>query len=257
MRMADVRSWHFASVIAARYYCSDWGNSGRGADIAKATSLTLVRHAEKRLVDNLGLSPAGFKLMSASPARDAGMPHANDSNEEDAMFDKLSANRRDLLIAPLLAAIPTALLGDRANASPVDPNKTFTKLPDQITWEAPRNRPPKTVEQALLWGNSSEPGLYYYLVKWYPGFMSAPHWYETDRLCVVVSGTWWVASGEDFEPNDTVPMPAGSFIRRVARTPHYDGVKKAGKEPAVIAICGMGPITYHLVDPSKPNVRVL
>src|ERR1035438_7971361 len=28
--------------------------------------------------------------------------------------DKLSANRRDLLIAPLLAAIPTALLGDRA-----------------------------------------------------------------------------------------------------------------------------------------------
>jgi hypothetical protein len=42
----------------------------------------------------------------------------------------------------------------------------------------------KTVEQALLWGKSSEPGLYYYLVKWYPGFMSAPHWYETDRLCV-------------------------------------------------------------------------
>src|ERR1035437_11162605 len=90
------------------------------------------------------LSPAGFKLMSASPARDAGTPHANDSNEEDAMFDKLSANRRDLLIAPLLAAIPTALLGDRANASPVDPNKTFTKLPDQITWEAPRNRPPRS-----------------------------------------------------------------------------------------------------------------
>jgi hypothetical protein len=40
MRMADVRSWHFASVIAARYYCSDWGNSGRGADIAKATRLS-------------------------------------------------------------------------------------------------------------------------------------------------------------------------------------------------------------------------
>jgi hypothetical protein len=185
------------------------------------------------------------------------MLHNNEPNEEDAMFDKLSANRRDLLIAPLLAVIPAALLGDRADASPIDPNKTFTKLSDQITWEAPRNRPPKTVEQALLWGNSSEPGLYYYLVKWYPGFMSAPHWYETDRLCVVVSGTWWVASGEDFEPNDTVPMPAGSFIRRVARTPHYDGVKKADKEPAMIAICGMGPITYHLVDPSKPNVRVL
>ena len=48
------------------------------------------------------------------------------------MFDMLSANRRDLLIGPLLAAIPGALLGDRANASPVDPNMTFTRLPDQI-----------------------------------------------------------------------------------------------------------------------------
>jgi hypothetical protein len=154
------------------------------------------------------------------------MPQASNSNEEDAMFNMLSANRRDLLIAPLLATLPGALLGDRADASPIDPNMTLTKLPDQIIWEAARNRPPNTVEQALLWGKSSEPGLYYYLVKWYPGFMSAPHWYETDRLCVVVSGTWWVASGEDFEPNDTVPMPAGSFIRRVTRTPHYDGVKE-------------------------------
>ena len=32
----------------------------------------------------------------------------------------LSANRRDLLIAPLLAAIPGALLDDRADASPID-----------------------------------------------------------------------------------------------------------------------------------------
>jgi hypothetical protein len=185
------------------------------------------------------------------------MLQARESNKEDAMFYMHLANRRDLLIAPLLAAFPAALWNDRAEASPIDPNMTFTRLPDQIVFQAGANRPPRTVEQAPLWGKSSEPGLYYYLVKWYPGFMSAPHWYESDRLCVVVSGTWWVASGEDFEPNDTVPMPAGSFIRRVARTPHYDGVKKDGKEPAVIAICGMGPITYHAVDPSKPELREL
>jgi hypothetical protein len=44
-----------------------------------------------------------------------------------------------------------------------------------------------------------------------------------------------------------------------ARRTHaaYDGVKKDGSEPAVIAICGMGPITYHVVDASKPDLRVL
>jgi hypothetical protein len=172
------------------------------------------------------------------------------------MFN-IGTDRRELLLAPLLAAMPAALPGKDANASPIDHAMTFTRLPDEITWHPGPNRPPHTVEQAPLWGKSSEPGLYYYLVRWYPGYMSAPHWYETDRYCVVVSGTWWVASGGDFQPNDTVPMPAGSFIRRVARTPHYDGVKKDGKEPATIAICGMGPITYHAVDPSQPGLRVL
>jgi hypothetical protein len=46
-------------------------------------------------------------------------------------------------------------------------------------------------------------------------------------------------------------VPAGGFVRRVARTPHYDGVKK----PAVIGIVGIAPIDLKLVDPSKPPWR--
>ena len=75
---------------------------------------------------------------------------------------------------------------------------------------------------------------YVVLMKWYPGYMSAPHTYATDRLSLVLSGTWWVNSGADFDPDNTVPVPAGGFVRRIARTPHYDGVKKVANEPAVI-----------------------
>ncbi len=28
----------------------------------------------------------------------------------------------------------------------------------------------------------------------------------------------------DFDPDNTVPVPASGFVRRVARTPHYNGV---------------------------------
>src|ERR1700732_4770677 len=105
-----------------------------------------------RIGSSAALSPASSILRSAFPVWDGAMPQASKSNEEDAMFKMLSANRRDLLIAPLLATPPGALLGDRADASPIDPNMTLTKLPDQIIWEAARNRPPNTVEQALLWG---------------------------------------------------------------------------------------------------------
>jgi hypothetical protein len=164
------------------------------------------------------------------------------------MTETILTARRDLLIAPLLAALSATLWSRRADAAGPDPTMTIVKLPQEIVWTRAEGFPENSVEQAPLWSKTSESGLYYVLVRWHPGYMSAPHWYETDRYCVVVSGTWWVTSGEKFDPENTVPAPAGSFVRRVAHTPHYDGVKRDGMEPAVIAICGIGPITFHATE---------
>ena len=165
-------------------------------------------------------------------------------------------DRRDLLAAsPLLAALPQLLLACSSTQAAPDPGKTVVVPPKNIEFKPHIGGPPQSVESAELFSSSSKPGIYYNLTKWYPGWMSAPHWYETDRLCVVVSGTWWVTSGDDFDPISTVPVGPGSFVHRVARTSHYDGVKADGSEPAVIAICGIGPVKLHPVDPSKPLVR--
>jgi hypothetical protein len=51
-------------------------------------------------------------------------------------------------------------------------------------------------------------------------------------------------------------VPAGGFVRRVAHTPHYDGVKEGAKEPVVIGIFGLAPVDLKLVDPSKPAWRL-
>ncbi|MBV9747453.1 MAG: cupin domain-containing protein [Acetobacteraceae bacterium] len=163
--------------------------------------------------------------------------------------------RRGLLAAPLLAAAATSLRARPAEAAGVDPSMTQVVQADAIPWKQLYNFPEGTAEQAAMHGAVGEPGQYFVLIRWHPGYMSAPHFYETDRLCVVLSGTWWVASGEHFAPESTVPVAAGGFVRRVARTPHYDGVKRAAREPAVIAISGIGPIHYHLVDPSQPGWR--
>jgi hypothetical protein len=171
-------------------------------------------------------------------------------------MDMLIADRRQLLLMPLLATLPAVLGAHSAQAAP-DPSMTIVKPPQELTWVKAEGFPEKSVEQAPLWGRTSEAGLYYTLVRWHPGYMSAPHWYETDRYCVVVAGTWWVASGDKFDPENTVPAPAGTFVRRVAQTPHYDGVKKGGSEPAVIAICGIGPITFHNTEPGTPGWRKL
>jgi hypothetical protein len=72
---------------------------------------------------------------------------------------------------------------------------------------------------------------------------------------VVVSGTWWVNSGADFTPQQAFPVPAGGYVLRRARTWHYDGVPADAKEPAVIAVFGIGPVDIQLADPKQPSWR--
>ena len=175
-------------------------------------------------------------------------------------FDDLlhvSASRRWALLAPLLAAVTLAMARTAAQAGRIDPSQTAVMLPTAMKWVPWSGLPPHSGEMATLYGGLDEPGPYLVLMKWYPGYMSAPHSYATDRLSLVLSGTWWVNSGADFDPDSTVPVPAGGFIRRVARTPHYDGVKKSAKSPAVIALFGIAPVQLQLVDPTKPAWRRL
>ena len=178
------------------------------------------------------------------------------TSASDAELVDIAATRRGLILAPLLAALPAALLADPAHA--VDPSEKQITLPDQVQWKPwSAGGAAGAMESAAVFGAIDTPGPYAILVRWHPGYMSAPHTYVTDRLCFVISGTWWVNSGETFEPENTVPVPSGGFVRRVAHTPHYDGVKRGGKEPAVIGIFGQAPIALKLVDPSKPPVRAV
>ncbi|MGO9475892.1 MAG: cupin domain-containing protein [Rhodomicrobium sp.] len=167
----------------------------------------------------------------------------------------ICSTRRDVPIAPILAALPLAMLDAAAQAGQINPAETAITLPDAIKWSDWSGGPPHSGEVATLNGGLDKPGPYLVLMKWNPGYMSAPHTYATDRLSLVLSGTWWVNSGADFDPDNTVPVPAGGFVRRVARTPHYDGVKRDAKEPAVIALFGIAPVKFELVDPSRPPWR--
>jgi len=172
-----------------------------------------------------------------------------------ALGDNIASTRRELLLAPLLAALPLALSARATHASPIDSAETQITLPDDIRWSAWSGGPPHSGDVATLYGGLDKRGPYVVLMRWYPGYMSAPHRYATDRLSLVLSGTWWVNSGADFDPDKTVPVPAGGFVRRVAGTPHYDGVKPGAKQPAIIALFGIAPVELQLVDPGKPAWR--
>jgi hypothetical protein len=118
----------------------------------------------------------------------------------------------------------------------LDPKVLAYKLPDQIPWKDD----PLGAKMAVMAGDPSMPGLYIVLVKWTPNHMSHPHWHPNDRFITVISGTWWVGTGAKFDPDKTVPMPAGSFVTHFGKQIHYDGAKDS---EAVLEIVGEGPAT--------------
>jgi hypothetical protein len=175
----------------------------------------------------------------------------------------MDVRRRSVLIAPFVIAIagcarstggnpPTPVASD---PHPPNPSETFVLPSNDITFQDWGNLPANSGQLATLYGDLNKPGPYLVMMKWHPGWFSAPHSYATDRICVVVSGTWWVNSGNEFRPQDAVPVGPGGYVKRTAHTPHYDGVPAGQRDPAVIAIFGLGPVDLQLADPAQPSWR--
>jgi quercetin dioxygenase-like cupin family protein len=137
------------------------------------------------------------------------------------------------VLSALLAAAALALIPGRA-AEP-DPKAITYTLPENIKWNKGAAQ-----DSAILQGDPSKPGLYVQLTKWHPGNMSRPHSHPNDRYITVLSGTWWMGTGPNYDPESTYPVKAGTYVVHHANQLHYDGAKD---EECVLLIVGMGPAT--------------
>jgi hypothetical protein len=137
-------------------------------------------------------------------------------------------------------AIPISFAGmlSISSAAELNPAAVIYKLPDQIPWSAPDAR---GVQNAVVVGDPGKPGFYDVFTKWLKGdHFSRPHFHPNDRYITVLQGTWWVGSGPKFDPANTTPMPAGSFVTHFGKQVHWDGAKD---EDTVLLIMGEGPAT--------------
>jgi quercetin dioxygenase-like cupin family protein len=141
---------------------------------------------------------------------------------------------RLLLAAPLLALGSTMA----ADAVELNPAAVAYQLPDQIKWNPPNAG---GSQNAVMVGDPAKPGLYVVLNKWLKGdHFSRPHSHPNDRFITVLGGTWWVGSGTTFDPDNSVAMPAGTYVTHFGKQVHWDGAKT---EDASLLIFGEGPGT--------------
>jgi len=130
-----------------------------------------------------------------------------------------------------------------SSAAELNPAAVAYKLPDQIPWGPVGAR---GEQNAVVVGDPTKPGFYAVYTKWTKGnHFSHPHFHPNDRYIVVLKGTWWVGTGPTFDPANTTPMPAGSFVTHFGKQVHWDGAKD---EDAVLLIMGEGPATSTPVE---------
>ena len=138
----------------------------------------------------------------------------------------------------VMTLLALAAMSGFGAAAELNPAAVIYKLPEQIPW-GPVNA--AGAQSAVVVGDPAKPGFYMVYNKWTKGnHFSRPHFHPNDRYIVVLQGTWWVGSGPKFDPANTTPMPAGSFVTHFAKQIHWDGAKD---EDTVLLIMGEGPAT--------------
>jgi quercetin dioxygenase-like cupin family protein len=139
-----------------------------------------------------------------------------------------------------------AMVVGSARAAEPDPTVLSYKMPEDIKWTDSPAYP--GLKNAILYGDPNKPGPYAVRNRFQPGTFSRPHFHPNDRFIVVISGTWWMGTGEKFDPESTKPMPPGSTAVHYGGKVHYDGARN---EECEIIIYGIGPATSTRVGDGK------
>lgn len=106
------------------------------------------------------------------------------------------------------------------------PQKEVVGLtPEQMQWATPPYYNDGR-QRAQLLGDSSKGGAWIDRVKIPGGKRVLAHIHPHDELVTVIEGTWYLGTGERFDPAKLKGYPAGSFIVIPAGVPHFVAAKE-------------------------------
>jgi quercetin dioxygenase-like cupin family protein len=160
---------------------------------------------------------------------------------------KISVTRGSRLLLAVLAIAGGLTLPGSTAFGQTDARGFVRIAPEQVKWvDEPDGL---GVQRAVIQGDPSKAGIYVIRIKFPPGVMSNNHRHKEDRHAVVLKGTWWTGTGDEFAPDKTVPLKPGSYMMHPAGASHFDGAKD---EEVMLQLIGYGPSeTHHLREQEK------
>ena len=110
------------------------------------------------------------------------------------------------------------------------------------------------IETVVLKGNPNQAGLYTIMLRVPAHTRIASHSHRDDRVATVISGTWHIGYGDQFNEAKLKALPPGSFYTEPPSRNHF---AETGSEAVVVQITGFGPSSTVYVDatqdPRKPG----
>jgi quercetin dioxygenase-like cupin family protein len=142
------------------------------------------------------------------------------------------------LLLGLILAWTTPALAD-------SDTRPLFKLPQEIEFTGP----PDQLQNAVIFGDPTKPGLYVQRFRFPPGLKVPPHWHPDEmRTVVILSGTLYYAFGERWDESKLTPLPEGSFFYEPPHVPHYAWAKDG---EVILQLTAIGPSGVTLVPQGR------
>jgi hypothetical protein len=124
--------------------------------------------------------------------------------------------------------------------------------PDAIAWGPAPAFVPAGAQLAVLEGNpGATSGDYTVRVKMPDGYRLPPHWHPNRENVTVISGTFKVGMGDQFDTTKMGDFPAGSFAFLDPDMHHY--AMASGE--VVVQVHGASPLQFNYVHPEDDPSR--
>jgi quercetin dioxygenase-like cupin family protein len=153
---------------------------------------------------------------------------------------RITKTRVGLAAAVLMTGLSAAVFAD----DPVAPLRlTAAEVAAQAA-AVPAN--PKGPQMTVLVGDPAKAGLYTVRVAIPAHSQVKPHTHRDNRSVVVLSGTWQMGYGTQFDEKALKELRPGSVFTEPAAQPHFS---QTTEEPVVILVTGYGPNDTKFVTP--------
>jgi quercetin dioxygenase-like cupin family protein len=137
-------------------------------------------------------------------------------------------------------------LARKETGRPHQPGQSAFKtiLPEEIDWKPFPSFPP-SARLANVVGEPAQTGPYTIRVKVPKGVKLMPHRHPEDRVYTVISGTFYIGLGDEFDAAKLQAYPPGAVIVLPGDTSHFHWAKSGEYVTQVTAI---GPLGLEYID---------